>query len=88
MKLFKASGVTLAATAAALLIGGATMAPTSAQAEDKVHCFGINACKGQGACKTASNACKGQNACKGKGFVSLTKAECDSKGGTTEEPKA
>ena len=41
------------------------------------HCNGANACKGKGACKTASNTCKGQNACKGKGFLEMTKAECD-----------
>ncbi len=40
------------------------------------HCIGANACKGQGACKTASNACKGQNACKGKGFLAMTQQEC------------
>lgn len=88
MKLSKASGITLAATAAALLIGGATMSPTSVQAEDKVACFGVNACKGQGACKTAGNECKGQNACKGQGMIELTKAECEAKGGSTKDPKA
>jgi hypothetical protein len=30
-------------------------------------CKGLNACKGQGGCKTAANACKGMNACKGQG---------------------
>ena len=30
-------------------------------------CAGMNACKGQGGCKTASHACAGQNACKGQG---------------------
>lgn len=85
MKLSKTSGVTIAAAAAALLIGGAIYAPTSVQAQDKVHCFGVNACKGQGACKTAKNDCKGKNACKGQGFVSLTAAECTEKGGTTTQ---
>ena len=37
----------------------------------------MNSCKGQSACKSANNACKGQNSCKGKGFVEMTKAECD-----------
>jgi hypothetical protein len=37
---------------------------------------GVNACKGQSACKTASNECKGQNSCKGQGFVELTQKEC------------
>ena len=38
---------------------------------------GLNACKGQSACKGSANACKGQNACKGKGFTETkTSLEC------------
>ena len=49
----------------------------------KVHCTGINACKGQGGCKTAANACAGQNGCKGQGFIDIASAdECKTKGGT------
>ncbi len=33
--------------------------------------------KGHGECKSAAKDCKGQNACKGKGFISMTKAECE-----------
>lgn len=48
-----------------------------------VHCAGINACKGQGSCKSAKNACKGQNSCKGEGVVDAASAdECTTKGGT------
>ena len=64
------------ATAAAVMFSTAPI--TGAHAEDaKVKCEGVNACKGQSACKSAKNACKGQNACKGAGFLELTKAECD-----------
>jgi len=35
------------------------------------------ACKVKVASGTFNNACKGQNACKGKGFLEMTKAECD-----------
>ena len=63
------------ATAAAMLFS--TAAISTAHAEDaKVHCAGVNGCKVQSACKTASNACKGQNSCKGSGFVEMTDAEC------------
>lgn len=48
----------------------------------KVHCMGVNSCKGTGACKTASNACAGQNGCKGHGMMELTEADCTAKGGT------
>ena len=63
------------ATAAAMLFS--TAAISTAHAEDaKVHCEGVNGCKGQSACKTATNACKGQNSCKGSGFVEMTDTEC------------
>jgi len=49
----------------------------------KVHCEGVNECKGKGGCKTAANACAGQNGCKGKGFTDVaSEDECKSKGGT------
>ena len=63
------------ATAAALLFG--SLAVTTANAEEaKVKCQGANACKGKGACATATNACQGQNSCKGKSYVMLSKDEC------------
>ncbi len=63
------------ATAAAMLFTSAGI--STAHAEDaKIHCMGVNGCKGQSACKTASNACKGQNSCKGTGFVELTEKQC------------
>ena len=62
-------------TAAALLFS--TTAITTASAEDaQVQCTGVNGCKGQSACKTASNACKGQNACKGHGFLMMSDKDC------------
>jgi hypothetical protein len=64
------------ATAAALLFGSAVVQTASAE-EAKIHCDGVNSCKGTSACATASNACHGQNECKGHGFLELTKAECD-----------
>ena len=75
MRLKNTSGVT-AATAAALLFGTVFSASTFAGDEAKTQCTGVNACKGQSACKSANNACKGQNSCKGKGFLEMTKDEC------------
>jgi hypothetical protein len=70
----------IAATAAAMFAAG-SMASV-ALAQDGVKCSGINACKGQSACKTASSECKGMNACKGQGWTSTKDAgECTSKGG-------
>ncbi len=69
----------LAAAAAALfttgLAGGAGAAHH--EAGEKIHCDGANSCKGQSECKTDHSGCNGQNDCSGKGWVSMTKAECD-----------
>ena len=86
MKISVKSGSAIAAVAASLLIAGAVVAPTQAATDVKGHCMGANACKGQSACKGASNACKGQNACKGKGFTSTTQAECEKIEGAKFEP--
>lgn len=53
------------ATAAAVFAVGSFATAASAA----VPCTGVNACKGQSACKTAKSSCKGMNACKGQGFV-------------------
>jgi hypothetical protein len=75
----KLTGLALA-TAAAGLFATAGIAPIMADTgttEAKVHCDGVNSCKGQSACQTANSACKGQNSCKGKGWSYMSKAECD-----------
>ena len=71
----------LIAAAVAGLFASAT--PLIASAKDaKIHCQGVNSCKGKGGCKGADHACKGQNGCKGKGFVEMTEKQCKEKGGT------
>ena len=82
-------GMLIASAAASLLLSGAVVARSEDKAGAEVHCSGVNACKGQGACASAQNSCKGQNACKGKGFVNMGgAAECTKAGGTIIEPKA
>lgn len=88
----KLSGFALASAAALMLTacsgesGGDKTAATAeggnAAQEATVHCMGINACKGQSGCATASSSCKGQNSCKGQGWVEKTTAECETEGGT------
>ena len=85
MKLSKTSGVAIAAAAAALLLGGATLSQAQTPMPEKVKCFGLNSCKGQGSCKTAMNECKGKNSCQGKGFMQLTATDCMAKGGSTTQ---
>ena len=85
----KISGVLLA-TAAAALFSTANIATAADEAAPaQVKCSGVNACKGMSECGTASNACKGQNSCKGHGWMNMSKADCDAKGGkvVTEEHK-
>ena len=75
MRLKNTSGVAIA-TAAAMLFGAGFISTAVAGTDAKIHCPGVNACKGQSAYKSANNACKGQNSCKGHGFLEMSKAEC------------
>ena len=73
-------GTLLAAAAAAafaLGAGNTALADHHEATGEKIHCEGVNACKGKGECKTASNECGGLNSCKGKGWVSMTAEECE-----------
>ena len=80
----KLSGVALAAAAAGLLLSGAVSAEEAPgkSAAANVKCAGINSCKGQTSCKSASNECKGKNSCKGKGILAVSKEDCATKKGT------
>ena len=50
---------------------------------DKVHCFGINSCKGKSECAVeGKSACAGKNACKGQGWISVGAKKCAAKKGT------
>ncbi len=75
-------GALMAVGAAALILAGcASGGSTSASTAENVHCAGLNSCKGSSDCKTAENACKGKNVCKGHGFLAMTAADCEAKGG-------
>lgn len=58
-------------------------------AAEKVHCFGINSCKGKTECAVdGKNGCTGKNECKGQGWTSLTKKACAKAKGTVLAEKA
>ncbi len=81
----KATGVIIAATVSALFATAciADTTTTTTTTAPSVKCMGGNACKGQGACKTANNACKGMNTCKGQGMtMTNTATDCTNAGGT------
>jgi hypothetical protein len=83
MKASNIAGMVLAMGVA----GAFALAPVVSNAADAtVHCAGVNACKGQGACKSGNNACKGQNSCKGTGITTnMTKEQCEQAGGKVVE---
>jgi hypothetical protein len=80
MKHIGKSGQLIAAAAFTLAVSGIVSTLPSAAAEN-VQCSGVNSCKGHSECKTGNSGCKGQNACKGQGWLSLSKADCEAKGG-------
>ncbi|WP_018229291.1 BufA2 family periplasmic bufferin-type metallophore [Methyloversatilis universalis] len=83
-------GASIAAAAALLALSGTVFAadmPAGSKgaavgAGDKVHCYGLHACKGNSDCATAEHSCKGQNACKGHGFKATSAKQCLDQGGT------
>ena len=59
--------------------GAVTLAHAEAMpaAGDGVSCYGVNACKGKGACGGKGHSCAGENSCKGKGWIKAdTKEAC------------
>jgi uncharacterized membrane protein len=68
---------TLAAAVAGLMTLGALAATAAADAEpEKVHCYGVNQCKGTGDCSGKGHKCAGQNGCAGQGHINLPKDVC------------
>jgi hypothetical protein len=70
------TGAAIAAAAAGLFAFGYA-APVLADEQGKIHCEGVNSCKGKSDCASAKNSCQGQNACKGQGFKEMSKEECE-----------
>lgn len=71
--------ITLASTAALAFACGPPSTSCTVNVDestDLVKCYGVNNCKGLGACKTAINICKGENGCKGQGFALFTATDC------------
>ena len=57
-------------------LGSRVRADESEEAGDDTPCYGINKCKGVGACGGTSHSCAGQNACKGQGYLEIDKDAC------------
>ncbi|MEY2622765.1 MAG: hypothetical protein RIT26_2585 [Pseudomonadota bacterium] len=88
------TALALASAALAVASGAFAASPpkgasgAAVAADDKVHCYNINSCKGTADCKTADNQCKGQNGCKGQGFKAETAKSCLGKGGVIGDIKS
>ena len=82
------TGISIASAAAVIAITAAapTYAAPAKSAGAKVHCYGVNTCKGTSDCKTAKNDCKGQNSCKGQGFKEMTAKKCTAAHGSLTAP--
>jgi len=69
----------LAASVAGILAAaGGTLFGQTVQAveEGNVHCYGINKCKGTGACGGKAHSCAGQNECNGQAWLETSEDLC------------
>ena len=74
--LVAASVAGLVSAAGLLGLGRATQAADTGGEESHMPCYGINKCKGVGACGGAGHSCAGMNACKGQGYLEVEKDTC------------
>lgn len=67
--------------------GTGTATEPVASGDDQVKCFGINSCKGESVCAVnkpelgIEHACNGENDCQGKGWIKVTRSDCEAQSG-------
>ncbi len=66
----------LASAVAGMLAFAGTPGIAAAEGAETVHCYGVNNCKGTGACGGKGHSCAGENACKGQGYLDIEKETC------------
>jgi len=71
-----AARILLASVVAGLMALPSANAQDKGGSEEKVHCYGINGCKGTGDCSGKGHQCAGMNACAGQGHINLPKDLC------------
>ncbi len=69
-------GMLLASAVTGLLALAAPVGTATAGDADKVHCYGVNKCKGTGDCGGKGHSCAGENTCKGQGYLNIDKEAC------------
>jgi len=72
----KNGGALLASAVAGLLVMAGTATTAAAADGDKVHCYGVNKCKGTGSCGGKGHSCAGENSCKGQGYLDMDEDTC------------
>ena len=75
-KTVKNGGALLASAVAGLLVMAGTAVTASATDGDTVRCYGVNKCKGAGACGGKGHSCAGENSCKGQGYLNVDEDTC------------
>ena len=66
----------LASAVAGLLTLAAPAGTARAHEAEAVECYGVNKCKGTGACGGKGHSCAGENACKGQGYLKIDGDTC------------
>lgn len=77
----KSTRALVAASVAGLVMAGVAGTASAEHHEHvadggKVACYGINKCKGTGACGGKGHSCAGANACQGQGYLELDQETC------------
>ena len=70
------SKLVLASAVAGLMSLAAAPGIALADSHEAVKCYGVNKCKGTGACGGKGHSCSGNNECKGKGYLKIDKETC------------
>lgn len=78
MDITKQRALLVASVACLLTASGLAFDGQAAQAAegDKVPCYGINKCKGTGACGGKGHSCAGKNECAGQGYLEIDRETC------------
>lgn len=72
----KKRSLIVASIAGLMVVTGAAIANASSSHATADACYGVNQCKGTGACGGKTHGCAGKNACKGQGWVHMDNDEC------------
>ena len=70
------SRLVLASAVAGLMSLAAAPGIAMADSHEPVKCYGVNKCKGTGACGGKGHSCAGNNECKGQGYLKMDGETC------------